>query len=404
MSRPPKKSGAGTGQVGDARLDIAENSGAAVVRISGDWSIHAGFPSAAALLEKLPNAAPNSLVFDCAALGNYDSSLPSFLLSLLRHSETCGIVPDTGTLPPRVSRLLALSAARPKSVSAAVERIAATPAAARAAVRQRLVSASVFERIGVWSISSVRSWDKALDFIGQTTRALFNLFRGRARTRFRECWFFIQASGADALPIVSLISFLTGLILAYVGYLQMQQVGATVYVAPMVSLAMMREMGVLMASVILCGRTATAYAAQLGSMQVSEEIAALRVLGVPPVEYLVLPRLIALVFTLPVLTLYADFCGILGGLLVGSSMGVTLDQSLNMMERVMTVPNVTSGVIKSVFFAVLIAWAGCFRGMVCGKSAQAVGNAATSAAVLGITLVIIADAVFAVLFNAINFF
>lgn len=404
MNRPPANDGAPAPQTAAAAsLDISGDGNAVVARLSGDWDIHAGFPSAEALLEKLPANPPARLVFDCAALGRYDSSLPAFLLALFQAGEARDLAPDTASLPPRLARLLALAASRPKTLPAAAARVATTPAA-RAAARQRLAGAPLLERLGAWGVASVRSWGKALDFTGQTARALGKLARGRARTRFRECWFFTQACGADALPIVALISFLTGLILAYVGCLQMRQVGATMYVPAMVSLTMMREMGALMAAVILCGRTATAYAAQLGSMQVSEEIAALRVLGVPPVEYLVLPRIIALVLTLPVLTLYANFCGIGGGLLVVSSMDITLEQSLDMMERTMSIPNFASGVIKSVFFAVLVAWAGCFRGMVCGKSAQAVGDAATSAAVLGITLVVIADAVFAVLFNAIDFF
>lgn len=292
------------------------------------------------------------------------------------------------SLPSGVARLLELALARPKSADAEHSALVVT----------------FFHRVGQWGRRSVKSWDNAFSFTGEVTIAFWNLFRGRARTRFAECWQLIQSCGADALPIVSLISFLTGLILAYVGAVQMQQFGATIYVASLVGLAMVREMGVLMASVILCGRTATAYAAQLGSMQASEEIAAFRVLGINPVEYLVLPRIIALFFMLPLLTLYANFCGMLGGMVVVTSMDISFEQYYNMTIRSINLPNFSSGLIKSFFFAILIAWAGCFRGIISGRSAQAVGDATTSAAVLSITLIVIADAIFAVLFNAIHFF
>jgi phospholipid/cholesterol/gamma-HCH transport system permease protein len=391
----------------------------AVVKLTGNWTLRTGFPRPDELLEKLfptnaandngdaqEDAVPFGVSFDCSSLGRFDSCLPAFLLAVERGGAARKTVFDVGTLPSGVAKILALASSRPAHAD--------TTAAASGAARpeetgdsfpiRRVAGETLFFRLGSWGMTSVHSWGKALDFIGQTAIAFGKLLRGQARCRFRECWFFVQTSGVDAFPIVGLISFLTGLILAYVGVLQMRQVGAIVYVPGGVAISMMREMGVLMASIVLCGRTATAYAAQLGSMQVSEEMSAYRSMGVSPVEYLVLPRMIALVFMLPFLTLYANFAGIVGGLVVTTSMGITLEQSYNRMALIMTVPSFTSGLIKAALFAVLIGWAGCFRGMVCGKSSQAVGDAATSAAVLGITLVIIADALFSVFFNVIDFF
>jgi phospholipid/cholesterol/gamma-HCH transport system permease protein len=386
----------GTAPIGEASVfEQTDGTGQPriLVRLSGDWSIQTGLPPTAPMLKALADARSSAdatpVSFECSALGKYDSSLVAFLLELHRQSAAQGIALDMSALPPRAGRLLALALARPAADG--------TDAVAAPAV-------PLFQHVGEWGRSSANSWLRTLDFIGQTMLALWNLVRGKARTRFSECWFFIQACGADALPIISLIAFLTGLILAYIGAVQMKQFGATQYVAGMVGLAMVREMGALMAGVILCGRTATAYAAQLGSMQVSEEIAAFRVLGISPVEYLVLPRMIAVFFMMPLLTLYANLCGILGGLVVMTSMDVTFGQYYNMLIRTINMPNFLSGLIKSFFFAILIAWAGCFRGMICGKSSQAVGDAATSAAVMGITLLVIADAIFAVLFDAINFF
>ena len=185
---------------------------------------------------------------------------------------------------------------------------------------------------------------------------------------------------------------------------QLPQFGATMYVANMVGLAMTREMGVLMTGIILCGRTGTAFAAQLGSMNASEEIAAFRVLGINPVEFLVLPRLLALTLMMPLLTLFADFIGMIGGLVVVSSMDVSVEQYFNQLVRAISMASFCSGLIKSVFFGALIAWAGCFRGMTAGRSSLDVGNAATGAAVLGITLIVVADALFAVIFNVIGYF
>ncbi|MDR2862624.1 MAG: ABC transporter permease [Puniceicoccales bacterium] len=387
-----------SGAVSSANEAVAEwvstEARPCILRIAGVWNIRgtSGIPRVESLLRKIADGKDARIIFDCSGLARHDSSLAAFLLEFHHCCVARGAVVDFATLPPLIARLLALALVRSDGRSGSESEERARP------------EGSFFQRMGGWGISSVNSWTKAFDFLGQTVIAVWNLVRGRARTRLSECWLFIQACGVDALPIVSLISFLTGLILAYIGAVQMKQFGATQYVAGMVGLAMVREMGALMAGVILCGRTATAYAAQLGSMQVSEEISAFRVLGIPPMEYLVLPRIIALVCMMPLLTLYADLCGIFGGLVVVTSMDVTLEQYYTMTLRAINMTNFLSGLIKSVFFAMLIGWAGCFRGMVCGKSSQAVGDAATSAAVLGITLLVIADAVFAVLFDAINFF
>ncbi|MDR2982867.1 MAG: ABC transporter permease [Puniceicoccales bacterium] len=368
---------------------VSSDTDCHVVRLAGEWNIRASLLNVGSVLDRLLAQPQTTLVvFETSGLQSYDSSLVAYLMRLYVACTEKGIKFERESLPSGVNKLLELALSRPQKV----------------AEEHAVEIVTVFHRVGIWGESAAKSWMKAVDFIGQTVLAFWNLLRGKARTRLSECWIFIQSVGVDALPIISLISFLTGLILAYVGAVQMKQFGATVYVAGLVALAMVREMGVLMASIILCGRTATAFAAQLGSMQASEEIAAFRVLGISPVEYLVLPRMIAMVLMLPILTLYSNFCGIMGGLVVVTSMDVTIEQYYNMTIRSVNIPNFSSGLIKSFFFAILISWAGCFRGMACGKSAQAVGDATTSAAVLGITLVVIADAVFAVLFDAINFF
>jgi phospholipid/cholesterol/gamma-HCH transport system permease protein len=190
-----------------------------------------------------------------------------------------------------------------------------------------------------------------------------------------------------------------GLILAYVGAVTLRPYGALLFIANLVGLAMVREMGVMMTGVLMSGRTGASFAAQLGTMKVSEEIAALRTLGLSPIEYLVLPRMIALFLMFPLLTLYANFIGMFGGLIIALTMGVDFSQYVRQLTSAVDLTNLSVGLIKSFVFGLIVAATGCFRGMQCGNSSAAVGLATTRAVVSGITCMVIADAIFAVLFN-----
>jgi phospholipid/cholesterol/gamma-HCH transport system permease protein len=213
----------------------------------------------------------------------------------------------------------------------------------------------------------------------------------------------MQASGSQALPIVSLISGLIGLILAFMGAIQLRQFGAQIYVADLVGIGMTREMGAVMTGIIMAGRTGAAFAAQLGTMQVNEEIDAYTTLGISPMEFLVLPRMLALVLMMPLLCMYADLMGILGGLVVATGMlDVSLVEYVNETRAAVSLTDVALGVVKSGLFGVLIALAGCLRGMQCGRSASAVGDAATSAVVTGIVFIIATDGLLAVITEAIG--
>jgi phospholipid/cholesterol/gamma-HCH transport system ATP-binding protein len=220
---------------------------------------------------------------------------------------------------------------------------------------------------------------------------------GQAQFRRVDLALFLQQCGAQALGIVTLVSFLVGLILAFVGAVQLRQFGAQIYVADLVGLAITREMGAMMTGVILAGRTGAAFAAQLGTMQVNEEIDALITMGIPPMEFLVLPRMLALMLMMPVLCVYADLVGILAGLLVSITLlHMPLIEYLNETRRAVDLVDCGIGVGKSVVFGALVALAGCLRGMQSGRSAAAVGAAATSAVVTGIVWIIASDGMFAV--------
>lgn len=240
-------------------------------------------------------------------------------------------------------------------------------------------------------------------FIGELVLSLARLVTGKSQMRWRDFNLIMQQTGVEALPIVTLISFLVGFIMAFVGFTQLKRFGATIYVADLVGLATVREMGVMMTGIIMCGRTGAAFAATIGSMKVGEEIDALHTTGISPFDFLVTPRVLALLVMMPMLCLYADFIGILGGMLVTSSFSdITFIEYWRETQDTITIKHISVGLYKSLVFGVLIALTGCLRGIQCGFSSSAVGDAATSAVVTGITSLVVADAIFAVLFDALD--
>jgi phospholipid/cholesterol/gamma-HCH transport system permease protein len=248
--------------------------------------------------------------------------------------------------------------------------------------------------VGGKTVAFYRSFLEILDFLGESSLAFASLLRGKASFRRSDLSLVLQECGVQALPIVSLISVLVGLILAFVGAIQLKLFGAQVYVADIVAIATVRVMGAIMTGIIMAGRTGAAFAAQIGTMQVNEEIDALKTMGISPVEFLVLPRMIALIIMMPLLCIYADLMGIVGGLLVGVVMlDINPIEYLNRTQEALTLTTFWIGLFHSAVFGVLVALAGCLRGMQCGRSASDVGYAATSAVVTGIISIIVATAI-----------
>lgn len=327
------------------------------------------------------------ITFDARGLTGWDSGLLTFLTKLIGEAECRGIDLDLTGLPEGVRRLLALATAVPtrKDTGPAGRRI------------------SLLARMGTSALAASREATAMLAFLGEAFVAVLKFLVGRARYRRSDFLLVIQEVGAQALPIVTLISFLVGVILAYVGAIQLQQFGAQVYVADLVAIGMTREMGAMMAAIIMAGRTGAAFAAQLGTMQVNEEIDALTTLGIPAMEFLALPRMLALALTMPLLCVYADLLGIVGGAAVGIGMldiGPT-QYYLRTVEAV-GLDSALAGLIKASVFGVLVAIAGCLRGIQCGRSSAAVGAATTSAVVTGIVLIVVSDALMTVIFNLIG--
>jgi phospholipid/cholesterol/gamma-HCH transport system permease protein len=372
-----------------ATVDFGEVSGdTLVLRLGGDWNIGGTLPSSRdidARLESRPEI--RRLTFDIADLHAWDSGLIIFLLDVMARAERRGVAAYRAGLPQGLRRLLALATAVP----------------AREDTGAPAVKPSWLARIGMATIEAVRGSATTLAFVGETCIALGRFVLGRARYRRSDLMLILQEVGAQALPIVSLISFLVGVILAYVGAVQLRQFGAQIYVADLVGIGMTREMGAMMAAVIMAGRTGAAFAAQLGTMQVNEEVDALITLGIGPMEFLVLPRMVALAVMMPLMCLYADLLGLLGGMAVGVGMldlGV-IEYAVHTVEAI-SIADCVAGLIKASVFGVLIAMAGCLRGIQCGRSSAAVGAATTSAVVTGIVLIVVSDAVTTVVFDLIG--
>ena len=257
-----------------------------------------------------------------------------------------------------------------------------------------------FTRIGKATIGYETAVTDFLSFLGELAIALGRFVRGKARYRRADLLEAIQQCGANAVGIVTLIAFLVGVILAFMGAVQLSQFGASIYVADLVGIGMVREMGAMMTAIIMSGRTGAAFAAKLGTMKVTQEIDALTTMGISPLEFLVLPRVLALVLMMPLLCVFADLVGILGGMFVGVFM-LDLSAGTYLRETIstLTLVNLFGGLIKATFYGALIAIAGCLRGFQCGNSSSAVGDAATQAVVMSIVMVVVACGLFAVVFN-----
>jgi phospholipid/cholesterol/gamma-HCH transport system permease protein len=349
------------------------------VKLSGTWTSGVTLPSFDDVKKEIASKpGVKQIAFDTSGLTGWDSKLLTFLVGLKDWSEANNVSYVSDGLPEGAKRLVGLASAVPE----------------RKGARQEERKESFFARVGAKGTGLYSSLLETLDFLGSIGIALGRLFSGRAAFRAQDLWQFLLESGAQALPIVSLISLLVGLILAFVGAIQLRLFGAEIFVADLVGIGMVRVMGAIMTGIIMAGRTGAAYAAQLGTMQVNEEIDALQTLGVPPVEFLVLPRMLALAIMMPLLCIYADLMGILGGLIVGVTL-LDLDPIQYLMETQLNLrlTFVWIGLFHAAVFGIIVALSGCLRGMQCGRSASAVGSATTSAVVTSIVSIIVATAI-----------
>ena len=364
---------------------LSSDKGHLELQLSGDWVVGNVLPNFNDLKENLqqhPNI--SHFIFNSTNLGHWDSRLVSFLLILTESLDEKNIKYDVNSLPAGIQSLLKLATAVPERKDA----------------RKKEHRQSFLEKLGNRTINSATETKNFLSFIGEAWLSALRFVQGKARFRNQDFWLIVQECGPAALPIVTLISLLIGLILAFVGAVQLRLFGADIYIANLVAIGMTREMGAMMTAIVMAGRTGAAFAAQLGTMQVNEEIDAFKTMGIAVMDFLVLPRMLALILMMPLLTVYADVIGILGGMWVGVGMlDISLLEYYQQTRQSITLVDCSTGIFKSVVFGILIAGIGCMSGMQCGRSSSAVGDAATTAVVRSIVSIVVTDAIFTLLFE-----
>ena len=350
-----------------------------LVLLSGRWKTGKGLPSASDVAAQVASdPGTRRVTLDTEALTEWDSGLLTFLIQLADRCSRRDIVLDREGLPQGVCRLLALASAVPE----------------RQGARKEAVREGVFPRVGRATLEAGRSAREMLAFIGEAAIGLVRFLTGRASFRRSDLTLLMQDCGFQALPIVSVLSLLVGMILAFLGAIQLKLFGAQIYVVDLVGIGMVRMMSPIMTGIIMAGRTGAAFAAHLGTMQVNEEIDALKTLGISPMEFLVVPRMVALVLMMPLLCVYADLLGILGGAVVGVGMlEISVTEYAMQTQKAVHLNHFWIGLFQSVVFGALVALSGCLRGMQCGRSASAVGDATTSAVVTAIVAIVVATAI-----------
>jgi phospholipid/cholesterol/gamma-HCH transport system permease protein len=270
----------------------------------------------------------------------------------------------------------------------------------RQPIRSESGPVGIVEGIGAASVRLSKDFVAIMVFLGDLVAAVIHLLRRPHEVRWEDVLFYVRRVGAEGLPIVGLISILIGLIIAFMSSLQLKQFGASVYVASLVAVAIVRELGPIMTAILVAGRSASAFAAEIGTMRVNDEVDALVTMGFDPIRFLVVPKLIATVIVLPLLTLYADLFGILGGMIVGiAGLDLTAYTYLQASRRSVTVFFLNASLIKAAVFAGIIAWIGCQRGFQVRGGVEEVGAATTSAVVTAILLIVVVDSAFAIVLH-----
>lgn len=373
--------GKATAEARPAALELAREGDGLVVRLAGSWRLGDVLPRPEEVAQALDGGGVRRAVLDGAGVTAWDSALVAFLAAVLEACGPRGVTAETAGLDPSVRRLLVL----------AEESTTTLPAAPAAPPR--------LARLGLEVLGARGRIDAGLDFLGETTLGLGRTVLRRARFRRVDLGLLLQQSGAEALPIIVLVNFLVGIILAFVGVTQLRHFGAESFVADIVGIAVVRDMAALITAVTLAGRSGAAFAAQLATMKVTQEVDALRTLGVAPVEFLVVPRVIALTAMTPLLTLFADAAGVLGGAAVGTFMlHQPLAGYLRQTALALDPGDLVGGLVKGATYGLLVALTGAFRGMQAERSAERVGEAATRAVVTGIVAIITACGLFQYVF------
>lgn len=352
---------------------------------SGDWTVFGigGMEQHLATLPVPPGA--DAVVLDGKEIAALDTAGVWLLQNLLKRLRDGGAQPQLTGWEPRYIKLLELGGA---------------PTAPEPVVKPRFAALDALGRRTVDGLEQVYA---GFSFVGETALTVARCLARPSRLRIRPILHNIQSAGASALPIVGLLSFMVGIVVAYQGADQLRQYGANIFVADLIGLSMVREFAPLMTAIIVAGRSGSAYAAQIGAMKTTEEIDAMRTLGIAPLEMLVLPKLFALVIALPLLTVFADALGILGGMVMASvKLQVGFGEFIDRLAKAVSISSFVIGVGKAPVFAAIIVITGCFQGFRTEGGADSVGRQTTRSVVQAIFLVIVTDALFSVLFSILD--
>ena len=356
--------------------------GSRLLRLAGrldTYSIAAVWSQARAALAQVPD---RRVVIDASGVDYCDGGGVALLLDLLRQERPAQAAVSVRALKPEFKTLLDQF----------------DPATLRAPAEEHTARLPAVAEIGREAVTVARDIVTQIAFIGETSSALWYAIRHPQQVRWKDVWYTCEQVGVNALPIVGLISFLIGIIIAFQSAVPMQQYGAEIFVADLVGLSILRELGPLMTAILLAGRSGAAFAAEIGTMKVNEELNALTTMGLDPVRFLVITRILAAVLMVPLLTLFANMLGILGGALTMISFNIPVLSFLREIDSLVDIKDLAAGMAKTPVFAILIAGVGCLRGLQTGTGASAVGISATRAVVSGIILLVVVDGIYAFIY------
>ena len=368
-----------------ASLEVAGGGDAWTLKLTGDWSL-AMIPVLAAKLASLPAGLGGSLECDWSGAGAPDLGSAWVLLERLQALQASGVEVRHVGSPPELLKLL-------ETLQQQRQAEPPVPVDTHSRLQRFLVG------VGRWSVQVGHNARGFLDFYGRIVTVLATMFRRPQALRLSSVVRFVYETGITAIPIVAMIAFLISVIVAYLGAQQLTKFGADIFVVDLVTVAVLRELGVLLTAIIVAGRSGSAFAAEIGVMQINEETDALRSMGMNPVELLTVPRILGLMIALPLLTVIADAMGLAGGgLLSLTQLNIPWAQFTIRMRESIAPTTFWVGILKAPVFAFLIAMVGTYRGMQVRASARELGRLTTMAVVQSIFLVILADALFAILF------
>jgi len=365
-----------------AEVDLEKTQEVTIMRCSGVWTLQ-GIPLLEQHIAQLSWPTSGSLIFDGEAVDSLDTAGAWLIYRTLGQLERMGLAVTIHGLRPEHDALLQLI-----KTHAAGERAPIPP------------SHGLLNQLGrnIWR--HLNEFNGLLAFLGEISVAMLRSLAHPSRFRWRAILYNLQIAGFNALPIVGLLAFLMGVVVAYQGAVQLVRYGANIFVADLVGLSILREMAPLLTAIIVAGRSGSAYAAQIGTMKVTEEIDAMHTIGVSPMDLLVLPKMLALMVALPLLTVYADILGVLGGAIVAQAqLDVGFADFLDRFDDAIKMKSFLAGLGKAPVFAVIIALVGCYQGFRVSGSTDSVGRQTTASVVQAIFLVIVFDALFSVILS-----